>query len=64
VPYIRSIAVAERARSTARSIEVSTSHLSTLDLFFVAGPAVLVILASIIGLAVAIVQDIRESRIY
>jgi type III secretory pathway component EscS len=41
-----------------------TSHLSTLDMFFVAGPAVLVILASIIGLVVAIVQDIRESRIY
>jgi len=41
-----------------------TSHLSTLDMVFIAGPAALVIVASIVGLAVAIVQDIRESRIY
>ena len=41
-----------------------TSHLSTLDMPFVAGPAVFVIVASIVGLAIAIVQDIRESRIY
>ena len=43
---------------------MTTSHLSTLDMFFVAGPAMLALVASIIGLAVAIVQDIRESRIY
>jgi len=41
-----------------------TSHLSTLDMFFIAAPAAFVIVASIVGLVVAIVQDIRESRIY
>ena len=43
---------------------MSTSHLSTLDMVFIAGPAAFVIVASIVGLVVAIVQDIRESRIY
>jgi len=43
---------------------VTTSHLSTLDMIFIAAPAVFVLVASIVGLVVSIVADIRDSRTF
>ena len=43
---------------------MTTSYLTTLDMIFIAAPAVLVLVASIVGLVVSIVADIRDSRTF
>ena len=43
---------------------MTTSHLTTLDLILIAAPAVFVLVASLIGLVVSIVADIRDSRTF
>jgi len=43
---------------------VTTSHLTTLDFIIAATPAALVLVASLIGLIVSIVADVRDSRTF
>ena len=43
---------------------MTTSHLSTLDMIFIAAPAVFVLVASLVGLVVSIVADVRDSRTF
>lgn len=41
-----------------------SSHLTTVDLIFIAGPAVLIAVALVVSLVWAIVSDVRDSRIF